>query len=224
MIIAPLRGRPDVEKIEAENATLRYLDNGVFRIESIAGAKDANVTFRVGKAYERRDWREFGGIAFDVKNPSDEPVIVGVATADGNKKHRAGSTRLYDREQTTVALLFESSVPGIRGAPVPLPPGSHIISNTWGPALDYSDIVKFWITLTELRGPRAVEISNIRWLPKPDLSAVVDRFGQFTRGEWPGKIHEEKDLAEQYTLFGDFFFLEALVHLNGKQVNFWGRS
>lgn len=29
--------------------------------------------------------------------------------------------------------------------------------------------------------------------------------------------------AQQYTLFGDYFFLEALLHLNGNLVDFWGK-
>ena len=117
-------GVGDEKKLDPKNAAVKCLGNGVLRIESAGGVENASVTFGVGKAYDRRDWRKFGGIALDVKNPSDEPVIVGIATADGNRKHRAGSTRLYGRERTTVALLFESSIPGMRGAPVPLPPAS----------------------------------------------------------------------------------------------------
>lgn len=30
--------------------------------------------------------------------------------------------------------------------------------------------------------------------------------------------------AEQYTLFGDYYFLEALVNLSGAQVDFWGKG
>jgi hypothetical protein len=33
----------------------------------------------------------------------------------------------------------------------------------------------------------------------------------------------KSNLAEQYTPFGDYFFLEALTWLGGNRIDFWGR-
>ena len=194
--IASLRGEADAAKLEVANATLRCLPGGVLQVEPSAGAESAYVKLRAGKAYTRRDWSRFGGVAVDVNSRSDECVVLGLGIADGKRRQRAGSVRLYGRERATVALLFESAVPGMRGAPIPLPGGSRIISNTWGLGLDYSDIAVLWIALTELPERAALRVSNVRWLPRPRFDGIVDRFGQFTRGEWPGKVHDEHDLAD----------------------------
>lgn len=187
----------DLQVLGIRTATVTLTGDGAFRIESQKGAENADVTFPAGKVYERRDWREFGGIAFDANNLSREDVIVCLSVSDGKNAYRDSNTRLNRGEKTTIAFFFESSVPEMDGAPVELPPGSRIMITSWGTEFDYSNVGAFRLALREMTGPIAIEVSNIRWLPKPDFSGIVDRFGQFTRAEWPGKVHDEAELPKR---------------------------
>ncbi|MBM4045585.1 MAG: hypothetical protein FJ279_10755, partial [Planctomycetes bacterium] len=151
-------------KLSPKNAQIEWLRPGAMRV-AFALADWPNVFFAAGKAYERQDWREFGALALEMANPGDETVDVYVrvdddAKADGLNHCRTGRAKIGPKERVTLVLEFESSTPGMRGAP-PLP----VLANArrmeyHGKPLDMSHIVAFQVFLPKPKAPRTLELAN----------------------------------------------------------------
>jgi len=162
-----------------------------------------NVFFAQGKAYEPLDWSAFGGLAIDVRNPGDEDVRVCIRVddspqADGRRNCRTGSAMVPPRAAATVVMPFGAATTDMRGGPpLDIQADNVIHMTSHGTKLDMSRIVAFQFFLPRPAGPRTLVLSNVRWMPKPDLVGMVDRFGQYARAEWPGKLHQEAEFAQR---------------------------
>ncbi len=151
------------------------------------------------------DFRGYGGIAFDLYNPTDETVAFGVRIdsshkADGNGNHsRAGKGSIDGRQGVTFVIPFGANPADLGMKSLP---GYGAFRDTGaggrGP-FDLGHIVTWQIFLNRPLSPAEVIVDNVRLVPgrKQDFNGIIDRFGQFTREEWPGKIHADADFAEQ---------------------------
>ena len=163
-----------------------------------------NITFHVGQGFASGDWRQYGGVAFDATNL--EPDEVWLATrvdddpaADGARHSRTGWTylSLVQGKTATVEITFDR-LPEVRRGPTILP--GAIPTTQDGPAgepLDFSHIAAFEIWLPGPTRTHAMVIDNVRLLPKVDIKGIVDRYGQYSRVDWPGKVHDDADFAKQ---------------------------
>jgi hypothetical protein len=70
--------------------------------------------------------------------------------------------------------------------------------NVSGSAIDLSHIVAFQVFLPTPSRQTTLFLDNIRLLP-PTLGGLADQYGQFTRADWPGKIHQDVDFQKQDT-------------------------
>jgi hypothetical protein len=61
--------------------------------------------------------------------------------------------------------------------------------NVYGASIDLSHIVALQVFLPTPGKQTTLFLDNICLLPPPALSGVADQYGQFTRADWPGKIH-----------------------------------
>ena len=188
-------------RLSPNSAALRWSPPGALRVE-FQKAAWPNVRFEAGKAYDAKDWSDVGGLAFELRNPDGEPLEVHArvdddAKANGAVHCRQGYATIGPREPVTLVFPMEATAPDMRAGP-PLEAGKDSRRmQAAGRPLDYSHIVAFQIFLAKPPKPRALEVLSIRWLPKPELRGMVDRFGQYTRAEWPGKLHAEAELAER---------------------------
>ncbi|MFA6564194.1 MAG: hypothetical protein WCV00_19985 [Verrucomicrobiia bacterium] len=188
-------------RLSTSSATLRWSPPGAVRVE-FQKTTWPNVRFMAGKAYEAMDWSAVGALAIEVRNPDAAPLEVHArvdddAKANGAVHCRQGGATVGPRERVTLIFPMEGTAVGMRAGP-PLEMGKNSRRmQAMGRPLDYSHIVAFQIFLAKPSKPRAVEILSIRWLPKPDLQGIVDRFGQYTRAKWPGKLHAETELVER---------------------------
>jgi len=71
--------------------------------------------------------------------------------------------------------------------------------NVSGPSIDLSHIVAFQVFLPTPGRQTTLFLDNIRLLPPTPLSGLADQYGQFTRADWPGKIHQDEDFQQQDT-------------------------
>jgi hypothetical protein len=190
------------ENLTTSNAKVKWLRPGALRVE-YGVAEWPSVHFVARKAYEREDWRGAGGLAVDVANLSAEKVTVCLRVdddvrADGRIHCRTGQSDLASGERATLALSLSQPPGQMRAGPPLAAQGAwHFDTSQSARHLDISHIVAFQVFLPKPKTAHTLEISNIRLLPEPDLKGIVDKFGQFSRAEWPGKLHEESEFAKR---------------------------
>ena len=133
----------------------------------------------------------------DILNTNSQSVTVDIRvdddfSADGVNHCNTGSIGIPAGQGLSVVMPFTNSVPsGMRGGP-PLVYGAQNM-NVYGPDIDFSHIVAFQIFLPKPGKQVALFIDNVRLVPATALTNLVDRYGQFTGGDWPGKIHTDAD-------------------------------
>ena len=162
-----------------------------------------NIYFQSGTGFTNGDWRAWGGIAVDILNTNSQAVTVDIRvdddfSADGVHHCQTGSIGVPAAQALSVVMPFTNYVPsGMRGGP-PILFGALNMS-VYGAAIDFSHIVAFQVFLPQPGLPVALFIDRIRLVPPPALTNLADRYGQFTGGDWPGKIHQDSDFQVQET-------------------------
>jgi len=150
------------------------------------------------------DFSAWAGIAVDLYNPEAETVPVSMrvdnAGADGLNHCNTVSTGARPGEWVTLEARFNTggSNPfwGMRGVPElgPVPTG---------PVIDPARIVAFQVFLARPTQPHTLRLDNVRVFGVGAATAgkvplpFVDRFGQYTHAQWPGKIATEDDLRQR---------------------------
>ena len=163
-----------------------------------------NLYFTVGTGFTNGDWRAWGAVAVDILNTNSASVTVDIRvdddfSADGVNHCQTGSASVPGGQTATVVMpLTNSAPPGMRGGP-PLAPDAFNM-NVYGAAIDLSHIVAFQIFLPIPGRQTTLFLDNIRLLPPPVLTGLADQYGQFTRADWPGKIHQDADFQNQDTI------------------------
>jgi hypothetical protein len=158
-----------------------------------------NIMFRPAKAW---DWTGASALAIDIYNPNNEPVWLGIRVdddprADGVNYCRQSTTTIGAKETQTyvMPLAFDPMDFGMRGLP-PLVEGGGILLGVTNPhKLNVSHIVAFQVFLHRPPKPVRLQIDNIRLIQgSVPVKGIVDAFGQWTGGDWPGKIKSVEDL------------------------------
>lgn len=179
----------------------RHVTDGARSLEVRFGVADwPNVKFDAGRAYETADWRPHGAFMFDAYNPQDKPLRINVRIdddpgADGRVHCRQVGVDLPPRRQVTVSLALLPEDIGMRGAP---PAGRGDVNASLGTRpLNLGNIIAFQFFLARPTEEHTVYIDNVRLAEGSALEGIVDRFGQYTGADWPGKVHEESELRER---------------------------
>jgi hypothetical protein len=161
-----------------------------------------NLHFKVGTGFANGDWRAWGAVAVDILNINPASVTVDIRvdddfSADGAKHCQTGSIGVPAGHKATVVMPLSKSVPpGMKGGPPIYPDALQM--NVSGSAIDLSHIVAFQVFLPTPSRQTTLFLDNIRLLP-PTLGGLADQYGQFTRADWPGKIHQDVDFQKQDT-------------------------
>ncbi len=160
-----------------------------------------SIVLRQGKGFDASDWQEFGGLVFDVTNPESTPASIAVAIDDGGgpdgKQRRRSGWTAVPPGISTIAFFFPiRGLDRMRAGP-PLVPGEVIIVGQDKTELDWSNITALYITLCQPGRERTLIFDRIRLMPRPALAGIADRFGQYARADWPGKVKTDQDLQTQ---------------------------
>ncbi len=144
-----------------------------------------------------RDWRPFGAVSLSVTNVSQEPAAFAIEVEDSSGARTRGETKvtLLPGEQGRYALPLDSPDPldmGMRGEPN-LPGFQLLVSDHVRLAL--GDVAGLRIATAEKNAPRKLVIDDVRLAPGVSYDRIMDRFGQYTREDWPGKLKSEAELA-----------------------------
>jgi hypothetical protein len=197
----PVAAKPKATgEIGTNNVTWQTAPAGIPRAIYKEGVEYPGLRFEAGKAYAQTDWSGAGVLALDVKNPGSEAVEIYIRvddseTADGNRHSRTGGVRLAPGERADVLFMLDAAAPGMHhGPPFPVQRPRYL-TNIYGDGVQSSNIVSFQIFMLKADKPRALDFYSIRWMPSQDMKGIVDKFGQFTRSDWPGKLKSEAEFA-----------------------------
>jgi hypothetical protein len=147
----------------------------------------------------RRNWQGYGSLLFQAKNTSSEPVTFTVAVRDEAGATTSGRTEwaLAAGERTVFSLSLNSPVPEKMGTQAEPPVGDFGVLRADHRPVDLTKIAAVEISMQQAAASRTVVFDHLRLGPAVSYEKISDRFGQFTRADWPGKVRTEADLAAQ---------------------------
>ncbi|MFN7016959.1 MAG: beta-galactosidase [Fimbriimonadales bacterium] len=174
------------------------------QVEFLPNTDWPNLMFRAATPW---DWRGYAGLAFDLYNPTREPIRFGVRVdddprADGTNFCRQGAYTISPRQRGSFVFPLGRNPMdyGMRGLP-PLGRNLTLIGVTNEGKIRLEHIVAFQIFLWRDEKPRMLVVDNIRLIQGDEtLERIVDEFGQFTRADWTGKIRSLSQLRRTLTL------------------------
>jgi hypothetical protein len=148
------------------------------------------------------DWSQAGYLVLDLSNAERRPVIFLLRVdddkgADGIHHCRTAQGTIAPRFAARFAIPFgpEPMDVGVRG--LPGPPGCGTLTLNGQSRLNLQHIVAIRLVLNRPSEPTTLALKEIRLMPRIELKGLVDRFGQYTKAAWPGKIHDEAELKAQ---------------------------
>lgn len=199
-----------IENSDLLSATGKVVETPTGKALEVAFAHDdawPHIMWHAGKTYETVDWSKHVVLGITLSNPMDKPVQVNIrlddsAAADGIKHCREGSVKLPPGGPSTVHFdLSLQQIKGMRGQP--RKQGLNELEGLWirqdWPVLNLSHITAFQVFMARPKEDYTLRIHRIELIavdggtPKP----FVDRYGQFTDEDWPGKVHRDEDFAER---------------------------
>jgi len=182
----------------AEIRRIKTTGSRITRVEQHAteGRYAAWVDFEVAEQpgielrLEAGDLRPFGSLALDVTNPSDEPLTFTMEVEDASGARTVARTALPLGPGTSAsfALTLNSPPPlqmGMRGEAAL--PGFRLLSEDHH-VVDTAHIAAIRLYLIKPGKPCSMMVDNFRLAPGISYDRIVDAYGQFAKGEWPGKL------------------------------------
>ena len=207
--VTSFESQEDVQKLELTNVrvslTTEHVTDGKSALE-VEFTQPGPASIGLSSGSSPWDWRSFGAIAFDVTNPADKEIGVGIQLSDADPgagpDHQVsghGNVGPYDSVSYYYPIGDSSPLEhGMRGGP-PMVPGITPVSDIPGSnrRLDEGHITAFKLSFEHPAGVRNVIIDNVRLLPPFNYDGIVDQFGQYTRADWPGKVKDAAGLLAQ---------------------------
>ena len=201
-----------IQSVEARDARVALSDReGGKALRVATGRKEPWPGITLAAPQGPWDFSRFEYVAVDVRNVGGNRVTVSLridSPEPGGKRvfHQAGIDVAAGQTQTLKLSIARRLPPalapklfGMRGYPGGL-------KNEGG--IDAENIDQMLVFVGRPSEDHAFEIDNIRvggnYDPPPWLSAtpeqffpMIDKYGQFIHGEWPGKTHSDQDLKRQ---------------------------
>ncbi len=184
-------------------------DTRVERVPAAEGGPALRVVFQPAEwpnvwfqQAEPWDWSHAGALVLEIANPSKETIHFGVrvdddAQANGIVHCRQGTASIGPGERRTFAMPLgkDPMSVGMRGLP-PVVPGAVSLGGSG--ALNLAHIVAFQVFLHRPEAPKTLLITRVRLAnAAATLEGIVDRFGQYAKADWPGKVHSEVELKRR---------------------------
>lgn len=145
------------------------------------------------------DWSAAGGVSLDVINPNKTTITIGIrldddSNADGWLHSRTANVPVAPGAHRVIAAFGPDSMSvGLRGLP-PSGMGESYAANGGG-SFDAKHVVSIQVFLHDPAVPVTLFLDNVCTVPPVSLKGIVDRFGQYTGADWPGKIHSEAEIV-----------------------------
>ena len=207
LLVASFEAPTDLAPLELGQAKVSlstdHATDGAHGLRISFGVTDyPHVLFTAGKAFPVSDWSPYGAIVFDAFNPEDKPLWLGVRI-DGTPGAGTQVVSLQNGAElppgklVRIALTFVKGDSFMKGSPPAKTGKVDIATPIFGNLADLSHILNFQFFLAKPDREHIVFLDNVHLAEATPLDGAVDRFGQFTGADWPGKIHSEADLLAQ---------------------------
>jgi Beta-galactosidase len=152
------------------------------------------------------DLSKYDSVYVDLRNPGKEPVTVWARAENPEGKGMTDTVRaaqVVDPGQTETLRLRIIRRPKDPGY-APFKPffmytkNINVRDNT----IDPSQIARIVVSLEPGSGDKRVHIESASAkgegiARQPDFLPFIDKYGQYKHSDWPGKIHDDADLAER---------------------------
>ena len=182
-------------------------DGAALEIRFQLGVNYPNAEF-VPRDHVPWDWRTFGAMALRIRNPGSEPVRFLMRIDDAPDTRNAtihcktGSATAPPHDTATFLLNFSAGadsmkVHGMRTGP-PVLRMAGVIELTGTGSIEPEHVTSFQIFMDRPDKAATLVLEKIRLAAVPPATErydqIVDKFGQYVRADWPGKIHDEPEL------------------------------
>lgn len=149
-----------------------------------------------------QDFAGYGGLAMDLSNPGKESISFGVrldSVATKGEGVSQGMASLEAGEKASFLLPFGVSASSLGMKSLPGMGGyRNIGAGGWG-SFDPGKTTAWQIFMVRPSSSQELIVDNVRVVPgqKQDFNKIIDKYGQYTRADWPGKIKADADFAAQ---------------------------
>jgi len=199
-LVCSFESPDEVQGIKATGASVRrvagHATEGQYALEvQSQSAKRLLVEIPIREG----NWQGYGSLAIDATNTSDEPVLFTVEVRDqaGAATVAKGWWQLVPGEKASYAMLLNAPTPKKLGMSSDPPNDDFRMLSSDHHAVNLAKIAMVRISMSDLTKSRTVVFDNLRLGPGVSCDKLVDRFGQYTRRDWPGKVKSDGDLKAQ---------------------------
>jgi hypothetical protein len=150
------------------------------------------------------DWSGWEGIAIDLYNPQQRPILANVTlhsnSSQGEPASLYGGCVLPANGANRIVLPFDGRTPGNLWGMHALPGGRLAPS---GKAIDPSRVTQFFLYPVWVEESRTFLITSIRLVRGTSgdgahvVFPFVDEFGQYMHADWPEKLHSIEELENR---------------------------
>ncbi|MGE5599843.1 MAG: hypothetical protein ACM3XS_10725 [Bacteroidota bacterium] len=170
-----------------------------------------NLLWETGRAETLpSDWSSYAAFEFQAANEMERTIYLHWRFYDHDRYAREGSPGKEDCYTIMVGILpgiaatVALPIAALHGeARYPLrPPGTGVVY-TWGRPVDPRRVTAVRLLVQALETPFQVTLTGPRLVSGPLRARpprggpVVDRFGQWNRKDWPGKVHGDEELVRR---------------------------
>ena len=188
----------DLQSIKVENGsislTTEHATGGKACIK-VAFAGTGSTSLHFESKLSPWDWSAYGGIAFDLINPSADEISYSVRITDSSSAVVNGGGMIGPGLKVAYFYPLGPASPaehGMVGAPAS--PGMVPVTYAARTRIDERQVREFTLTFAKPHSASGVFLGNLRFLPPFSYDGIVDRFGQYTREAWDGKLKTEAEL------------------------------
>jgi hypothetical protein len=189
----------DLQPIKVENGSIsltpEHATDGLTCIKVVFAAS-GSTSLRFQSQVSPWDWSAYGGIAFDLINPSADEISYSVRITDSSSAAVSGSGMIGPGLKVTYFYPFGPTSPAEHGM-VGAPASPGMVPVTYGSRtrIDERHVSEFMLSFAKPHSASSVFLDNLRFLPPVSYDGIVDKFGQYTREDWAGKLKKEADFS-----------------------------
>lgn len=191
-------------RTELTGAKAELVENATGKALKVVFKHNVNyphVRFEAEKAGFNPDWSAYVCLGLTLENPGKETIKVNFridSPASLQQGRQGGAELLPGAKKRFVLSLGGKPIVGMRGQPplVKLQPDDLIV-NLSTVALDITKVSRFQIFMTKQEQDRTLLVHRVELFgdAQNGPGAFVDKFGQYSGADWPGKLHSEKDFS-----------------------------